>query len=59
MTKKYEVIGFGRVMAEVQYPANTENCWWFNIQVWSEKNGFIKSAQHLTEDGELFELVEA
>ncbi len=57
--KSYNVVSNGRVMAQVEYPADNANCWWFNVQVWSPVTGFIKSAQHLTEDGDQFDLVEA
>lgn len=57
--KSYKLMVNGFAVAEVKYPAHLDNCWWFSIRVWSPENGFIKSAQHLDEDGVLFNLVEA
>jgi len=57
--KEYEVKCNGRVIAQAEYPADSANCWWYNIKVWTPEGGFIKSAQHLTDDGRQFDLIEA
>ena len=55
--KKYDVIYNGRAIASVEYPSDERNSHWYNIKVWTPEGGFIKSAQHLTEDGYQFDLV--
>ena len=57
--KSYNIVRNGREIASVEYPAAVENSWWYGIKVWTPEGGFIKSAQHLTEDGYQFDLVEA
>ena len=57
--KSYNVLVNGRMVAKAEFPASADNCWWWNIKVWNEQTGFIKSAQHLTDNGLQFDLVEA
>ena len=57
--KSYNIVLNGQVMAKAEYPASEANSWWYGIKVWTPEGGFIKSAQHLDEEGYQFDLVEA
>lgn len=56
--KNYNVVVNGMLVGTLRVPAVADNCWWFDIQLWSPITGWVRRAERF-DNGDHFMAVES